>query len=115
MNKMFLKAISAHIRGLIKPNRVELWLILSYRVLSYQSDLDIQCTSYHGGKEEAVDGSTLLESYLQLSTNQKHTFGGLAPSIRWSRLSLNCSSSFLVAALSTSALDLSSVCCFCNF
>ena len=29
MNKMFLKAISAHIRGLIKPNRVELWLILS--------------------------------------------------------------------------------------
>ena len=26
---MFLKAISAHIRGLIRPNRVELWLILS--------------------------------------------------------------------------------------
>ena len=27
---MFLKAISAHIRGLIRPNRVELWLILSH-------------------------------------------------------------------------------------
>ena len=37
MNKMFLMAILAHIRGLIKPNRVELWLILSQRVLSYQS------------------------------------------------------------------------------
>ena len=71
---MFLKAISAHIRGLIKPNRVELWLILLYRVLSYQSGLDIQCTSYHGGKEEAVDGSTLLESYVQLSANQRPVF-----------------------------------------
>ena len=76
---MFLKAISAHIRGLIKPNRVELWLILLYRVLSYQSGLDpvhqqLLVTSYHGGKEEAVDGSTLLESYVQLSANQRPVF-----------------------------------------
>ena len=31
-------------------------------------------SSYHGGKEEEVYGSTLLESYVQLSANQRPVF-----------------------------------------
>ena len=64
---MFLKAISAHIRGLIKPNRVELWLILSQRGLSYQSGPRNSVQQLPGittmdRKRKPCHGSTLLWS-----------------------------------------------------
>ena len=74
MNKMFLKAISAHIRGLIKPNRVELWLILSQEYyLINQVRRSSVAASWHQ-LPQMERGSSVKLHPPQMSANQRPVF-----------------------------------------
>ena len=71
---MFLKAISAHIRGLIKPNRVELWLILSQEYyLINQVRRSSVAASWHQ-LPQMERGSSVKLHPSEMSANQKPVF-----------------------------------------